>query len=570
MKNKFLKISLLLLSLSTQIKKIKSQTISDHFFGVNAWMPDTIGNFNACPSPPCYRKGKLHKNWKKIEDSKASIVRYGGITPDKNMPTNYQYIRVIDSMRKHGLEPVIQVPYYDKRYTAQQAATIVKYINITMNRKVKYWIIGNEPNLIYNYTTAAQVAAYFKPFASAMKEVDPTILIVGPETASFKKTMIDGLTTPNGPDDITGKDQKGRYYVDVFSFHTYPMGDGSSSVPTRDQVISKLTASGSFQDDLIYLNSRISSCNNAHNRTGAAALKTAVTETNINYTNNATDNLNGLCTNSFIGGQFVAEIYGIGLKCGVDFINLWSVIEGSNAVEDNCGYIDPHTGNKKPIYYHFKMMAENFKGNFANCTSNQKNVKSFGSKDAQQICVLIMNQDLVKNHNFTVRLNTTSISETNPLKINVDANVAQEYNDIIPNQTSIILIFNSSGRVVRKIEYSLANQAVSNLPPVTMEFITTGEIANTGTESGPFDIKIFPNPSSGKFTVEINKTNTKEKDIEIKLFNMLGQEVYTSKSVFVNNKETIELDESIAQGAYILQVKEEVDNVSTKRIIINK
>ncbi|MGQ0829310.1 MAG: T9SS type A sorting domain-containing protein, partial [Bacteroidota bacterium] len=545
MKNiKFLKISLLLLGLSGLAKKNKAQTISNHFFGVNAWMPDTIGNYNACPDPPCYRKGKLHNNWGKIKDSKANIIRYGGIAPDKNMPTNYQYIRMIDSMRANGLEPIIQVPYYKGRYTAQQAADIVKYINITKKKKIKYWIIGNEPNLSYGHTTAAQVAAYFKPFASAMKDVDPTILIVGPETASFKKTIIDGLTNPNGADDITGKDSKGRFYLDVFSFHTYPMGNGSEAIPTRDQVISKLTAPGSFQDDLIYLNSRVNAANKAHNRTGATVIKTAVTETNINYTNNASDNLNGLNTNSFIGGQFVAEIYGIGLKQGVDFINLWSVIEGSNSVQDNCGYIDPHTGNKKPVFHHFKMMAENFKGNSVNCTSNQTNVKSFGCQNEQETCVLIMNQDLTKNHDFTVRLNAASISGSDPLKINVNANIAQEYSDVIPNQSSILLVFNPSGRIVRKIEYSLINHASANLPPSTMEFITTDIASKVNAEDGPFDINIFPNPSSGKFTVEINKVNAKEKDIEIILFNMLGQEVYKTKSAFLNKKETIELDES--------------------------
>ncbi|HEY0030525.1 MAG TPA: hypothetical protein VGC65_07195, partial [Bacteroidia bacterium] len=331
-----------------------AQSISNHYFGVNAWMSDTIGDVSNCQDPPCIKNGKIHKNWKKVKDSKATMIRYGGIAPDRNIPTKFQYLRIVDSIRAKGMEPLIQVPFWDYRYTAAQAADIVYYLNIVKGRNVKYWIIGNEPNLLYSYTTAAQVAAYIKPFASAMKNVDPSILIVGPETASFKKTILDGLTNPGGADDITGKDAAGRYYVDVISFHTYPMQDGLS---TRSQAIVKLTASGSFQDDLTYLNTRIANCNSAHNRTGSAALKTAVTETNVNYTNSPTDDLNGVGANSFFGGQFVAEIYGIGLKKGVDFINLWSVIEGGSSIEDNCGYIDSPTGNKKPLYYHFQMMA---------------------------------------------------------------------------------------------------------------------------------------------------------------------------------------------------------------------
>jgi hypothetical protein len=566
---RFLKISFLLLSLSAYVKN-KAQTISNHFFGVNAWMSDTIGDPNACMDPPCIRNGKLHKNWAKIRDSKTSIIRYGGIGPDKNMPTHFQYIRIIDSVRSNGMEPIIQVPFYNNRYTAQQAADIVKYINVTRKKKVKYWIIGNEPNLSYSYTTAAQVAAYIKPFASAMKNVDPSILIIGPEVASFKKTILDGLTTANGPDDITGKDAAGNYYIDVISFHTYPMGDGSSVTATRAQLISKLTATGSFQDDLNYLSSRVSTCNSSHNRTGTAALKTAVTETNVDYTNSSTDDLNGVGSNSFLGAQFVAEMYGIGMKCGVDFINLWSAIEGSNSIMDNGGYIDPITGKKKPLYYHIQMMGGNFRGNFATCTDNQANVKSFGCQDAQQTCVMIMNEDLTTNLNFTVRLNTATVSGTAPLKINVNANINKEYTDVIQNQSSIILIFDLTGRIVRKIEYSLTGQAVNNLPPNVIDFITTDVASNTTAAVENFDIKIFPNPSSGKFTVEINKANLREEDLEIKLYNMLGQEVFNKKAVFLNNKEVIELDESVAQGAYILQVKQDEDNISTKRIIVNK
>ena len=75
------------------------------------------------------------------------------------------------------------------------------------------------------------------------------------------------------------------------------------------------------------------------------------------FGNNSSDNLNGVGANSFIGGQFIAEMLGIGMKQGLDFINLWSVVEGNtNAL--NIGFIDGSTNNKKPIYYHFKMMAD--------------------------------------------------------------------------------------------------------------------------------------------------------------------------------------------------------------------
>lgn len=570
MKNikKIIQISFLGLCLLGATNRSAAQTISNHFFGENAWMPDTIGNANACQEPPCILNGKLHKEWSNIKASGASIIRFGGIAADRNMPTNYQYIRMIDSIRSNGMEPIMQVPFYNNRYTAQQAANIVAYINVTQGKHVKYWIIGNEPDLSYSFTSASQIANYFRPFASAMKAIDPSILIVGPEIASFNQTIMAGLTTPNGPDDITGKDAAGRYYVDVLSFHTYPF-NGSQ---TRAQVVSKLGASNSMDGNLAYLNTRVAACNSAHGRTGATLLKTAITEANINWQNSASDNLNGVGANSFLGGQFIAEMLGIGMKNSVDFINIWSVIEG-NSTASNIGIMDPATNNKKPAYYHLKLLADNFKGSYVTGVTNQSTVKSFGSKDAQQISVLILNEDLTNNYNFTVSLNTTAIAESATLKININAGMQGEYTGVISNQSSTLLKFDANGNILEKTEYKLNGNADANLPPTTTVLATTtGITQNVIHESGPFEItNLFPNPSPGKFTIQLNKENTGTKDFEIKIYNLIGQEVYNKKAVFLNGKEEIELDPSIANGEYIVRIKEfEKDNYLVKKIVLQK
>ncbi len=405
-----IRISFLMFNLLHSAKNIYSQAISGHFFGENAWMSDTIGNYTACTDPPCILNGKLQKQWGAIKGSNASIIRFGGTAADKNRPTDYQYIRMIDSIRANGMEPIIQIPFFNFRYTAQEAGDIVKFINITEGKKIKYWIIGNEPDLSYSYTSSSQVARYFKPFATQMKSTDPSIFIIGPELAWFNQPILAGLTTPGGPDDITGKDSLGNYYLDVISFHTYPF-DGTQ---TRADVISKLTAPGSLQDNLTYLSTQVAACNTAHNRTGSSALKTAITEANIDYQNSSSDNLDGVGANSFIGGQFVAEMMGIGMKNGIDFINLWSVIEG-NGTSSNIGFVDAITYDKKPEYFHFQLLSQNFKGNYVEGATGNTNVKSFGSQDGQQVCVLILNEDQTTNYNFTVRLNMDKITGADSL-----------------------------------------------------------------------------------------------------------------------------------------------------------
>jgi PKD repeat protein len=451
------------------------QTISPRLFGQNAWMPDTIGT--------TFYNGKLHNNWGKIQESGSQTVRFGGIGADHRMPTNFQYVRMVDSMRAKGMEPIIQVPFNNFQFTAAQAASIVQYLNLTMGRNVKYWVIGNEPNLGYGYTTAAQVAAYIKPFSTAMKAIDPSILIIGPELAWFDQPIVDGLTAAGGPYDITGRDINNRYYIDVFSYHTYPF-NGSQS---RNDVITKLSSPGSMKDNLAYLNTRIASCNSYHGRTGTSAIKTAITEMNINWQNPSNDNVSGLGASSFIGGQFVAEMFSIAMKYSVDIINLWSVVEG-NSEALNIGYLDRTTQARKPLFYHFQMLAQNMSGTYANGTSTVSQVKTFGSKSSSEIKVMIMNQDLTANYNYTVRLSTGTVSGSNPLKITIDAGVAAEYSNSISNQTSILLTFSSSGALIRKCVYSLAGNAMAGLPPTCTDSSSTAQAPVANFSGSPTQI----------------------------------------------------------------------------------
>jgi hypothetical protein len=445
---KILKISILLLILFTT-KKAASQPIAPHFFGINAWMPDSTGSR--------FLNGQLHRHWGLIKKTKGQAVRVGGISLDRDMPTNYQYLKMVDSIRTAGMEPIIQVSYWGGKYTAKQAADLVNFLNVKHKKNIQYWCVGNEPDHkgSYNFSSASQVAPYIRSFASAMKAVDPNIKIIGPDCAWYNKTMLDPLTTPGGQHDITGKDQYGRYYIDIISFHQYPF----KGEQTRSQVISELMTPGKFKDRLTELNTKLKKCDSHHGRSGSRKLKMAVTEANIAYNNRTDDNIYGLGTNSFIGAQFNAEMMGIAMMQEVEFINFWGF---TNAL----GMMDNYNSNRlRPSYYHFQMLAENFKGNFCRGNSNQTNVKTFGSKNSEQIAVLIMNQSSGTNYNYTVRLENSSVTGSNPLKIKIDAGVAKEYSSTIQNQSTTLLIFDSFGNLVKKCEYKLVGNADKNLPP---------------------------------------------------------------------------------------------------------
>ncbi|RZK98564.1 MAG: hypothetical protein EOO62_26310, partial [Hymenobacter sp.] len=243
------------------------QAISPYLAGQNAWLPQGYGGVTY--------NGILNQLWPVVKKSKVQMIRIGGNGVEFHLPSGPEYVALIDSIRRIGAEPMVQVPEGRGRYTSAQAAAVVNYVNITMNRHVKYWIVGNEPNLnsatYGSPTSVSRVAAYIKEWASAMKAVDPSILIVGPEASFYDTSYLNPLI--GGANDITGQDANGRYYVDIVSFHSYPF----SGTQTRAQVLAAAQTLSANVDRLLTL---MSNANALHNRTGANALQWAVTEFN--------------------------------------------------------------------------------------------------------------------------------------------------------------------------------------------------------------------------------------------------------------------------------------------------
>ncbi len=438
----------LIILLFLLFQKAKSQNISEEIVGQNAWMPYAIGS--------SIYNGKLDSQWNKMEQSGAKIIRYGGVIVDRDKPTNAQYLNIIDSIRSNGMEPVIEIPFYNNKYTALQAAEIVEFVNVTMARNVKYWVIGNEPDIAYGLVNSAQVADYIKSFSLAMKTADPSIKIIAPETAWYNQNIIDGLTAPGGESDITGQDSLGNFIVDIISFHIYPF----SGQQTRSGVVNYLSQPGRLEDNLNQLTQRINACNAYHQRNLNSPLRIAITEANINWKNPLYDDIFGLGANSFLGGQFWAEMTGICMKKNVDFICFWSVIEGAEL-----GYLNHSTTLPKPTYYHFQMLADNFKGIYCNGSTSQPMVKSFGSKSTDQIAIIILNQEQSSNFIYTLRLDNNPVSGINSLKININAGTAVEYSDTAYKESTLLLVFNTNGTLVKKCIYKLYGNADNTIPP---------------------------------------------------------------------------------------------------------
>ncbi|MCC3159604.1 carbohydrate-binding protein [Hymenobacter sp. 15J16-1T3B] len=429
----------------------QAQQISPYLAGQNAWMAYSYGSrvYN----------GQLDQLWPTVRRSQVRMVRIGGNGVEFNMPTPQQYLSMIDSIRRIGAEPMVQVCEGRGRYTAQQAAAVVDYVNNQMHRGVKYWIIGNEPNLTGNFgkVTVQGVEAYIKGWATAMKQADPTILTVGPECSFYDTSYLRPLI--GGANDITGKDANGRYYLDVVTFHSYPF----SGTQTRAQV---LAAANTLAGNVNGLLTMMDAANALHNRTGADALKWAVTEFNIGYQNPAANTVDGLGVHGFLNGQYWAEVFGVGMQKGAVSMQPWSIHEGNGARgEGDLGYLDGSGAAVKPrsAFYHEMLVAENMRGTYLAATDNQGDVSVLSSRHGDTTAVMVLNKNTA-DLDFTVQLSGAAVPGAAPLKINVPAGIGASYSDKIYGQSTQVLLFDGQGQLTRKIVYSLQH-AANNLAP---------------------------------------------------------------------------------------------------------
>jgi len=437
-----------------------AQRISPYFFAQNAWMPDSLGNVKDCTGEPyglkCKLWGKINQNntWEKVRQSGVKLVRLGGEHADENKPTRHQYIQLIDSARSKGIEPLLQVSYNNNFYAADSAAELVRYVNVIMKRNVKFWSIGNEPDVRapngYGYFTASPIADYTKLFATKMKAVDSTIITLGPELSYYniKNNLIQELTHAGGFYDITGKvPGHTYYYLDIITFHSYPF----SGKQTRAELISNLRDPWHISHMLDELKVRLDSCNQYHKREGKNTMKIALTETNMNFKNPEDPDLGA---HGFIAGQFWCELMAVGIERGLEFVAFWSIIENS------LGYIDEKTGKLWPTYHHYKLMADHIKGTYYKneITEGVKDLKVIAAADSNYISLILLNQ---KNnhgfHRYSVQIGNATIKGNSGVGIRIKNIESLKstilFNDSIEDESTSVLVFNYSGTLVKKYNY---------------------------------------------------------------------------------------------------------------------
>jgi hypothetical protein len=436
-----------------------AQEISPYLFGQNHWMDR---------SDEGKRPGYIYMLWPKVKESGINAVRIGGGGYERQLPNQLKLTAIIDSIQGIRAEPILQVPSH---YTTEQAAELVKFFNLNPKRKpIRYWSIGNEPLLRVRHDREAmikkldEVYNYLTKLAPAMKDADPTIKILvfdgeGLPVGTTEKLNYEAYEAlVGGRLDITGKNKNGSWMVDGINFHLYPNRLDYS----RDHVIFNSTYM--VRKATQQVKELIEKANKKHGRTGEGQLMWGLTEINVNA-GNPNREISGIGCPSFLGGQFIAEIYGIGMENGAFTVAPWCINE-TDRVRTDFGYIGlPTDFYPRSSYYHTQMMATNMKGSFLPTTSSNSFVHSIGSKSEEEICVMILNRDMYNDFDFDLILNKAGESDK-PLFIRADIRLDKVISGHIPNQTTIMFVLSKSGEIKRQFIYGLSHNLKHLAPEV--------------------------------------------------------------------------------------------------------
>lgn len=175
-----------------------------------------------------------------------TVIRFpGGNWGDLNEIHDYQLDQFMYFAEQMGADVTINVRLRDG--TAEKAAELVHMVNIENEYGVKYWAIGNEPNLFPDGYTVERFNQEWREWAVAMREVDPTIQLIGPEVSQFfaNPTHEFGLEIEDWVVEFL---KANGDMVDIVSFHRYPFpASRTSGSPAPEELL----ASTREWDDLI-------------------------------------------------------------------------------------------------------------------------------------------------------------------------------------------------------------------------------------------------------------------------------------------------------------------------------
>lgn len=389
--------------------------------------------------------------WSQTRDAKVRLIRIGGHAYDQKPPAEDTLVAWVRKIRSIGAEPVIQVSQYQ---SPEKAAAWVTFFNRrrAAGAPVRFWNIGNEPWLQNGRPAdlagmAKHVADYFKASAAAMKSVDPTIQIYGPNESYLIPEMYASLF--GGLHDITGRvPGKTYHYIDGLTWHRYPQTDNEPGLAEiRD-----------FQGAMRRSRELVDAVNARHQRVGDQALQWGIGEFNAK---------GGAQVHTFGNGQMFGAVYGLAMSYGATFAKSWSMYEsrGSREKTDFSAY-DGTDFVPRASYWHQRLFAETFSGvTVPQVSSSREDVLVFAAvdKNSGRLGMMILNLSDA-GHEYQVRFDVGAASERE-LILTLPFGRSESYHDRIAGRASQFLVFEN--HLLRKSSYTAADFAAAR-PPTTI------------------------------------------------------------------------------------------------------
>ena len=297
-----------------------------------------------------------------------TLMRVGGTNPDNSTPeafSNAVMEAAVTYARAVGAEPLIQVPVLKDASgnvpTAQTAADIVQNLNVTKSLGVKYFSIGNEPDIyvdnghLTSYS-ADQLCQTFSAFADAMKQVDPSIKIVGPDF-SWKYQAGGGAN-----DWLTPFLTSCKSKLDILAVHRYPLD------PT-------LTVEARAAADPAAFRATLRNLRSAMDAQGMTSIPLAITEYNITWDGDPTKSTLPASPGTFLAAQWTADVHGVGLEEQLWSLDYWSISEGWTL-----GMLNGKT--PRPAYFALKLYADHFGPTVLATTGAPTGMSVYSSRNA--------------------------------------------------------------------------------------------------------------------------------------------------------------------------------------------
>jgi hypothetical protein len=306
-------------------------------------------------------------------------MRFGGGESDRQDIRTTSIDLFVFQTRQIGAEPALTVRLLGG--TPERAADIVRYTNIEKGYNVRYWSIGNEPNLfvtlmgIDRYTTE-DLNREWRAIAEAMLEVDPNIILVGPDITQYIVTDYeDGTITymdstlGGSPVDAEGRDWMVEFLkangdlVDIISIHRYPYpGAGQSAIATA-------TIDG-LRENVHQWDPMIANLREIIRDTTGRDIPIAVTEFNSNSSPSSGAEAS---LDSLYNAIWAADVLGRLINQQVEIAAIWDM-QGIGA--RNWGLLT-QTG-VRPVYYTY-LLYTHFGTELVDAQSSDRDVSIYGA-----------------------------------------------------------------------------------------------------------------------------------------------------------------------------------------------